>query len=46
MYGYEIFSPFLHVFLDSEYVDAVCFAAIDELLNFVRDGDFLANGVV
>ncbi|KAL3875560.1 hypothetical protein ACJMK2_033501 [Sinanodonta woodiana] len=40
----KIFSPLLPVFLDSEYVDSVCFAAMYELLNLVRDRDFLANG--
>ena len=42
----EIFSSLLSVFLDSEYVDVVCFTSIDELLNLVRDGNIMANGVV
>ena len=34
------------MFLDSEYVNVVCFTTIDELLDLVRDGNIMANGVV
>ena len=44
--GREIFSSLLPVFLDSEYIDVVCFTAIDELLDLGRDGNIMANGVV
>ena len=41
--GREIFGSLLPVFLD---VDVVCFTVIDELLDLVRDGNIMANGVV
>ena len=44
--GREIFSYFLPVFLDSVYVDVVGFTAINEMLDLVRYGNMMANGVV
>ena len=43
--GREIFSSLLPLFLDSEYVDIVCDTDINDLLDLVRDGNIMANGV-
>ena len=47
---HEVWSWYLQfpfpVFLDSENIGVVCFTAIDELLDVVRDSNIMENGVI